>query len=264
MPARLRDEFAVDGTTLQRYASRFDCVEVNSSFYRPHRAEVYARWAESVPPGFRFSVKLPQTITHELRLRRTAKPLATFLAQVEGLGPKLGALLVQLPGSFAYDARVAGNFFRALRGLHAGPVVCEPRHPGWFEPRVAALFERLRIGRVAADPARCADAAVALPADALAYYRMHGSPRMYWSPYGRERLLPLAAEIAALRDAGIRSWCIFDNTASQSAAHDALALRALLDRQPLSARVMQGRTRTPNTITSANGTARAPSRGRAG
>lgn len=246
MPARLRDRFATEGSTLERYASVFDCVEINSSFYRAHRAEVYARWAASVPRDFRFSVKLPQAITHDLRLRRSAKPVGAFLAEVAGLGRKLGVVLVQLPGSFPWDARVASAFFRTLRERHDGAVVCEPRHATWFEPRATALLARMRIGRVGADPARCEGAGIAAPADGIAYYRWHGSPRIYWSPYGRDRLGGLAAEVTAPGRAGIASWCIFDNTASQAAAHDALELKSLLPR-----------------VTSASGTGTAASRGRA-
>lgn len=60
--------FAQEGTHLERYATRFNSVEINSSFYRPHLPMTYARWASSVPPGFHFSVKLPTRITHEQRL----------------------------------------------------------------------------------------------------------------------------------------------------------------------------------------------------
>ena len=60
--------FPRDGSHLERYATRFSCVEINSSFYRPHRQETYARWAASVPENFRFAVKMPRTITHHARL----------------------------------------------------------------------------------------------------------------------------------------------------------------------------------------------------
>jgi len=69
LPREQWPAFAAEGTHLQRYASRFNAVEINSSFYRPHLPKTYARWAQSVPPGFRFSVKVPQRITHELRLQ---------------------------------------------------------------------------------------------------------------------------------------------------------------------------------------------------
>ena len=77
--------------------SRFDGVEINSSFYRPHRLSTYQRWADDVPDHFRFAVKMPKTITHEGRLRDVAEPLQRFLGEIAGLGDKLGPVLIQLP-----------------------------------------------------------------------------------------------------------------------------------------------------------------------
>ena len=68
--------FPGEGRHLERYARVLDCAEINSSFHRSHRVEVYERWAAQTPPGFRFSVKLPRSITHEGRLRRAREPLA--------------------------------------------------------------------------------------------------------------------------------------------------------------------------------------------
>ncbi len=61
--------FGEGGSQLARYATCFDCVEINSSFYRSHQRKTYARWAAEVPDDFRFSVKLPKSITHQARLR---------------------------------------------------------------------------------------------------------------------------------------------------------------------------------------------------
>src|SRR6185312_6154680 len=72
---------------------------INSSFYKPHRPATYARWAASVPAGFRFSVKVPKLATHERRLVDTDDVLEAFLAEATQLGDKLGPLLVQLPPS---------------------------------------------------------------------------------------------------------------------------------------------------------------------
>ena len=96
LPREFWPQFAADGTHLQRYASRFAAVEINSSFYRPHRPATYARWAASVPASFRFAAKLPRRITHELRLRQSEAALSIFLAEVTALQSQLGCLLVQL------------------------------------------------------------------------------------------------------------------------------------------------------------------------
>src|SRR5688572_16969084 len=115
LPRDEQPNFASEGTHLVRYASRFNAVEINSSFYRPHRTKTYERWASSVPEEFRFSVKVPKAITHERRLRESEVLLDAFLAEAGGLGAKLGCLLVQLPPSFVFDHDDIASFFNALR-----------------------------------------------------------------------------------------------------------------------------------------------------
>ncbi len=154
LPRDVAAEFPGDGQQLERYARQFACVEINSSFYKPHRIETYARWAGMTPPHFRFAVKLPRAITHDARLRATRQPLNAFLAETVGLGDRLGVLLAQLPPSLPFEARVARTFFALLRESWAGPVACEPRHASWFEPAADRALEALRVTRVATDPAR--------------------------------------------------------------------------------------------------------------
>jgi uncharacterized protein YecE (DUF72 family) len=228
LPRETWPQFPQDGTHLQRYASRFSAAEINSSFYRPHQPATYERWAASVPADFRFSVKLPQTITHEKRLRDAGGLLAEFLAQASGLGNKLGCLLVQLPPSLAFDAAAATSFFRTLRQQHAGPVALEPRHASWFTPAVDAPLAKWRISRVLADPVRHPHGAAPGGWPGLVYVRLHGSPRMYYSSYGKETLQALALKLRESADGGADVWCIFDNTASGAAVSNALELETLL------------------------------------
>lgn len=223
------EAFPTEGTGLQRYAGRFDAAEINTTFYRPHRASTYARWVETTPAGFSFAVKVPKAITHEARLLDCGERLAAFLAEAALLGDRLGPLLVQLPPSAALDAEVAAAFFEDFRARYSGPVVCEPRHATWFEPQADALLERFEVARAAADPARHPGAAEPGGWGGLAYWRMHGSPRMYYSAYEDEALRTLAEAIAA--SPAPERWCIFDNTTSGAAAGDALNLRALLSRE---------------------------------
>jgi uncharacterized protein YecE (DUF72 family) len=206
-----------DGTHLQRYASVFGCAEINSSFYKPHAPATYARWAASTPAGFRFSVKLPKDITHVRKLRRSRAPLERFLEESAGLGSKRGPLLVQLPPSFAFDARVADRFFSLLRSLYTGPVACEPRHPSWFG-RGEALLSRHEVARVAADPPQGPAGGQPGGWSGLVYYRLHGSPRPYWSSYDRAALDRFAASVGRCHG---DVWCIFDNTAAGAALENA-------------------------------------------
>jgi uncharacterized protein YecE (DUF72 family) len=211
-----------------RYGAVMNAVEINSSFYRPHRRETSERWAASVPGDFRFAVKLPRTITHERRLADVRALLDGFLSQVVGLDNKLGPLLVQLPPSLRFDQAVAERFLDDLRARHAGPIVCEPRHASWFTPDVEALLAERRVARVAADPAPVAGAGEAGGWPALAYRRLHGSPRIYYSPYSPEFLTATARALADERARGIESWCVFDNTAEFAALGDALTVMRLL------------------------------------
>ena len=113
------------------------------------------------------------------------------------------------------------------RPIDEGPVACEPRHPTWFEADAEALLRAHRIARVAADPARVPAAAEPGGWPALAYWRLHGSPQMYWSSYEPATLDALAARLA---DAVSEPWCVFDNTTSGAAAANALDLAGRLAR----------------------------------
>jgi uncharacterized protein YecE (DUF72 family) len=235
IPKAVASGFPGEGSHMARYARVLSCAEINSSFHRSHRTEVYARWAAQTPPGFRFAVKLPRTITHDQRLRGTRALLTRFMAGASGLGDRLGVLLVQLPPSLAFETRPVRTFFELLAAQFGGPVVCEPRHATWFDAPADRLLMKLRVGRAAADPARLP--AAATPggwlgpagdgAGAVIYQRWHGSPRMYYSPYGDDWLQARAAELRRW-PAGADCWCLFDNTASGAAASDALRLRDCL------------------------------------
>jgi len=210
------------GTHLQRYAARLAGVEINTSFYRDHSPDTYARWAAQVPAAFLFSLKLPRQITHDQRLRAASRPLDAFLQATSVLGRRRGPLVVQLPPSLPFEPRVARRFFALLRERHAGHVVCEPRHPGWFTPAAEALLTQLRIARVAADPAVVPAAAQPGGWPGITYCRLHGSPRKYWSAYGPQDLEHWAGVLAAPRRAP--AWCVFDNTASGAAMANALQM----------------------------------------
>ncbi|MBI2771807.1 MAG: DUF72 domain-containing protein [Burkholderiales bacterium] len=228
LPRAVQPAFGGEGSHLQRYAARLNAAEINSSFYRPHAAGTYARWAESVPPHFRFSVKLPKAVTHERRLAGCEDLLEAFLAQAAALGPHLGCLLVQLPPSLAYDGAVARRFAGALRTRWAGSVALEPRHATWFDAPADALLAAHRISRVLADPVLHGAGRWPGGWPQLIYLRLHGSPRAYYSAYGNELITALARRIALAKAEGRDVWCIFDNTASGAAADNALALSRAL------------------------------------
>jgi uncharacterized protein YecE (DUF72 family) len=230
--------FEPTGTHLQRYASTFNSVEINSCFYRPHRVTTYERWAASVPDHFRFAVKLPKAITHKARFVDALPLVDGFLAEVGGLKEKLGPILVQLPPSFAFEKEVVVGFLSELRARFSGQLVLEPRHETWFDDKVEKILVDLEIGRVAADPARVPAAALAGGFDNIVYYRLHGSPRIYYSAYSQEYLEAISAKLQNHAALGAVVWCIFDNTALGAATKDALSVKSLINE---SMRVTNGR-----------------------
>ncbi|MFC6645843.1 DUF72 domain-containing protein [Granulicella cerasi] len=220
--------FADEGSHLQKSASRLRCVEINSSFHRPHMLKTWERWARETPEDFRFAVKVPKTITHTAKLIDTGALLVAFLEQVSGLGAKLGPLLVQLPPKLAYDEGVAHEFLTTLRELHTGAVVLEPRHVSWFAPEIDRMLRGFEVARVAADPPKGSPLA-GKPGgwNGLRYWRLHGAPKTYYSEYSSAFLKGFAKELKESTRAS-ETWVIFDNTALGHGAANAVELQRCL------------------------------------
>jgi uncharacterized protein YecE (DUF72 family) len=216
---------------LERYASRLPCVEINSSFYRPHRRTTWERWAATTPDEFRFAVKAPKAVTHIAKLENTGSALLEFFDAVCGLGKKLGPVLIQLPPKLVFDEGVAREFLTTLRELHQGGIVLEPRHESWFSAPVDSLLRSFQIARAAADPPQGSPLA-AQPGGwpGLRYWRLHGAPRTYYSEYDEPWLQALADRLQSLegspaeKETEKETWVIFDNTALGHATANAIWL----------------------------------------
>lgn len=224
IPRAEQPRFPTGESHLNRYAKVLPAVEINSTFYRPHRAATFERWAQSVPRAFRFSIKIPRTITHDQRLADSAGPIGDFLAAIAPLGPRAGCLLVQLPPSLAFEPRVARAFFTLLRKKFDRGVALEPRHASWFGEPANRLLKQFKVARVAADPPRAEGDGEPGGWPGLAYFRLHGSPRIYYSSYQDDYLTALAQRLQSLKRARTPTWCIFDNTTLGAATSNALSL----------------------------------------
>ena len=136
---------------------------------------------------------------------------------------------MQLPPSLAFDARTANAFFNRLRDKLSPEVAiaCEPRHLSWFAPRLEAFWSRHNVNRVGVDPPLTPDASAPGHAGRWRYWRLHGSPQMYYSAYPTEMLAALAETLAALEMAA-QPWVIFDNTAAGHAVANAYQLMELV------------------------------------
>jgi uncharacterized protein YecE (DUF72 family) len=226
IPSAAGPRFPAEGSALERYANVFNAVEINSTFHRSHRTSTFERWRDAVPDTFTFSLKIPKAITHVAKLVDCGTALDAFLTEASHLGPKLGPLLLQLPPRFAFDPEIAGPFCALFDAAGQFTIACEPRHATWFTAEANDWLRERRIARVAADPARYDGAATPGGWRGLSYYRLHGSPRMYYSSYVGGFLARLRQELDA--DDAADRWCIFDNTASGAAALNALELQSAL------------------------------------
>ncbi|WP_141734169.1 DUF72 domain-containing protein [Oligoflexus tunisiensis] len=230
IPRTATSFFAPSGSQLERYASRFKAVEINSSFYRDHEPKTYEKWAAMTPANFRFAVKMARAYTHSRDWKTT-----DLLHTVDGylhLGQKLGVILIQLAPRHVFDPDQDRDLFAAIRRIYEGPIVVEPRHRSWASHEAHLLMHEMRIGKVHADPERCPDLKPEFVSP-IQYWRLHGSPEIYASDYAYAYLQHLGETLQKEKAAGQDSWVIFDNTKFGRATHNALELVNILERPGL-------------------------------
>lgn len=200
------------------YATLFDSVEVNNTFYRLPAASTVDAWAAHAPPGFVFAVKLGQFGSHRKKLTDADSWLPHHLDRVERLGEHLGPTLVQLPGRWRRNAGRLDEFLAAAPPHLRWAV--EVRDPSWLHDDVFAVLQRHGAALCLHDLieghpwVRTAD---------WVYVRFHG-PRAVESPYvgryGPQRLEPAAGQLAAWLDAGHDVYAYFNNDTHGDAVHD--------------------------------------------
>jgi len=203
-------------------------IEINGSFYSLQRPESYAEWHDETPPGFVFALKGSRYITHMLKLRNVAAPLANFFASgVLRLRDKLGPILWQFPPQLGFDSerfdaffsllprdtaaalalarrhdeRLAGRAWLEIDRVRPLRHAVEIRHASFVDPAFIALLRRHRIALVVADTAGRWPLLEDLTAD-FVYVRLHGDTELYASGYDDDALDRWAARIAAWRDGG--------------------------------------------------------------
>jgi uncharacterized protein YecE (DUF72 family) len=214
---------------LAHYATVFDTVELNSTFYGLPSTATVRVWRDSVPPGFCFAVKLSRFGTHRKRLRDPEQWVAPFLERVEHLGPALGPVLVQLPPRFSPDPPRLASFLDVVPATRRFAV--EVRDPRWLCEEVYAVLREH-------DAALCVhDLIPGHPRVVTAtwtYLRFHGpgDGPAYTSGYRREALAGAARRIRRHLDEGRDVYAYFNNDAGGHAVHDARALKRMLARTP--------------------------------
>ena len=216
--------FLTEGSHLERYASVYNCVEINSAFYRNHMGRSYKRWAEAVPQGFLFSVKLSKIYTHEHKLKVADDHLQKILSDIAELGSKLGVLLVQLPPSLKFDTSTAERFFTKVNSWFPAGVVVEPRHTTWSSEEALRFLSDLNVSVVHADPDL-----IGLPnryRQKINYLRLHGTPQIYKSSYTAAFLNQTYSNLLDMQSKKTQqNWVVFDNTTYGYATENAFELQ---------------------------------------
>lgn len=206
------------------YTTRFDTFEINATFYRFPTAATMQAWREKAPEGFRYSVKAPKSITHIRRFEDTTDDIRKFYDVCDqGLGNKLSKILFQVPPSFVHGPEKLENILAQLDKRFDN--VMEFRHASWWRQDV---FDALKENGVTF----CSVGYPGLPnglqpANGKMYVRLHGEPRLFYSEYGKDRLLDLARDLKLHPSSEV--FVYFNNTASEAAVHDALLLQRSLE-----------------------------------
>lgn len=199
------------------YAGVFAATEINLSFYRLPSAEAVASWRDDTPENFLFSWKAHRVITHYRRLQNTEEDIAQVFARMEGLGPKFGPVLFQLPPRFKADRERLAGFIATL------PAGCrytfEFRDPSWYEPAIIDLLRDSGASLCLSDHAH-APAPWVATAD-FVYIRGHGPSGRYHGSYEDVTLADWARHTEEWRRQGRDVFCFFDNDIKAAAPADA-------------------------------------------
>ncbi len=209
----------------EHYATLFDTVEINNTFYRLPPASTVEGWAAQAPPGFAYALKLGQFGSHRMKLRDAASWLPNHLDRVERLGPALGPNLVQLPPRWKRNTERLDEFLSVAPKTIRWAV--ELREPSWVHDDVFEVLGRHGAALCVHD--LLADHPWELTAD-WAYVRFHGPEaltRKYWGRYGGRRLAKPAERMAAWLADGHDVFAYFNNDYQGFAVKDA---RWLADR----------------------------------
>jgi uncharacterized protein YecE (DUF72 family) len=209
---------------LAYYASIFNSVELNSTFYKLPMARTTEKWAAEVPPGFCFTVKLWKLITHQKELAFEENNIRKFFSVCEGFGEKKGCLLIQLPaGAKAIYSDRFEALLETVAGLNNGwKIAIEFRDPDWYTDRIYDLLETYSCCLVEHDMPKSATPKE-IPGGDTRYFRFHGTEGKYRGSYTDEFLQHKAAEVRRAVMNNTTVFVYFNNTMG-AAVHNAISL----------------------------------------
>ena len=208
-----------DKSRLEYYASQFNSIEINSSFYKISRCQTYTNWAAMVPDDFQFTVKLWQGITHEESYEQA--DLEKFFAAIDCLGKKKGCLLIQFAAKTKMDFSGFDGLLESIRMLDPEEhwrIAVEFRHTVWYEKEIFEIMDEFHAGLVLHDMPKCPPPEVNQNVDFI-YIRFHGEKGDYRGGYSDDFLKSKAKQIQKWMKAGKDVYVYFNNTAGDAAAN---------------------------------------------
>lgn len=207
-----------DKSRLCYYASLFNSVEVNSTFYKLPLAKTVAKWAEDVPADFRFTFKLWQEITHLKGQQFDPGHVSRFMSIIDQAGPRKGCLLVQFPPSVAFSPVLLGNLLNEINagGTQSGwQVAVEFRHKSWYQDVTYETLDQHGAAMVLHDLPASAAPIHTGEADFI-YLRFHGPNGGYRGSYDDEFLYEYAQYIKEWIEDGKTVYAYFNNTMGEA------------------------------------------------
>lgn len=209
----------------ERYASLFDTVEINNTFYRLPEQSTFASWAARAPSRFLFAVKASRFLTHMKKLKDPDEPIERLFARMKPLGRHLGPVLYQLPPGWKLDRERLEQFLQRLprRVRH----VIEFREPSWYTDATLELLVRHRVALCLHDMRGSATPRERV--GPFVYVRFHGTSGTYSGNYPDARLEGWAEWLHGQRTAGVDVYAYFNNDVGGHAPRNALTLRRLLE-----------------------------------
>src|SRR5512133_3312412 len=213
---------------LEYFISRFDCVELNSSFYHLPLKTTVEGWMNRTPDNFSFCPKLSRYITHQLRLKNSEEPLNRFFGIFDIMKSRLGPVLIQLPPGLPFDKLKASAFFDLLTGNYGDyRYSLEIRHKSWLSDEAFGLLEKHGIAFTIADSGDRYPYYERITTD-FVYIRFHGNGQLYASDYSNDELSQFALKILSWSKKQKEIWIFFNNDINGYAIRNALKLRELI------------------------------------
>lgn len=221
-----------ESSRLHFYASLFNTLEVNSSFYKVPRAITFEKWAADVPDDFQFTIKLWRDITHAKRLDFKLADIDRFMQAAEGLGTKKGCLLIQFPASITVDylpaiKMILDQIKKQNTGAQPWRLAFEFRHTSWYTKPVYSLLNKHSASIVLHDKPGSAIVEPPVKAD-FVYLRFHGPNGDYRGSYSDDLLHERAEQINGWLDNGKDVYVYFNNTMG-SVLENAWMLRDIVE-----------------------------------